>query len=460
VRTHRSSTQRGRVACGLATLVPVLLAGCGALDVWSGTDQELQTIEQRRVAVARLERTPGSFRKTVRTEKEVDAALAKAPTSALVVKTVMRRNPDVRAALERWTEATSVIPQATAYQDPRVTFRYRGPTRSSSVEVTQAIPFPGKLTAQGQAALAKARAGRLDYEELQNALAALATGGLYGVYLRRRELKVLEENLTLLDRFVEIARALFGAGKASQQDVLKAEVERSTLKAQAAVAARRVDVALAGLNALLDRPPGSALGPVAEPKIPKARFDRPDLYVRALERRPELLAAIERAYGADAELRRARLEYLPDFVVGAGYDRNRRIPDDGATAMVGVRVPFWLGRIGAAVDEAEARSRRRRNEIESVRNRVLLEVKTAAALADAAAQEAAILDGETVPQARQAIEVAEAEYQAGRIEFLSLVDAERLLLQADLARYRALAELETRQADLTRAVGEKEHMEP
>jgi outer membrane protein TolC len=70
-----------------------------------------------------------------------------------------------------------------------------------------------------------------------------------------------------------------------------------------------------------------------------------------------------------------------------------------------------------------------------------------------ASERAALLRTSLVPQSTQALDVARVGYQSDRGDFLDIIDNQRMLAEARLAYYAALADLEAARADLERAVG-------
>jgi outer membrane protein TolC len=72
---------------------------------------------------------------------------------------------------------------------------------------------------------------------------------------------------------------------------------------------------------------------------------------------------------------------------------------------------------------------------------------------ESAAERAALLRTSVVPQSAQALDVSRVGYQADRGDFLDIVDNQRMVAEARLGYYRALADLEQARADLERAVG-------
>jgi outer membrane protein TolC len=100
----------------------------------------------------------------------------------------------------------------------------------------------------------------------------------------------------------------------------------------------------------------------------------------------------------------------------------------------------------AAVEAARARKR-------AVENAIRLAVQDAYVRVKSAEQRAALLRTSVVPQSDQTLQVSRAAYQTDRVDFLDLIDNQRVLLDAQLDYYRALSDLEQAMADLDRAVG-------
>ncbi len=58
-----------------------------------------------------------------------------------------------------------------------------------------------------------------------------------------------------------------------------------------------------------------------------------------------------------------------------------------------------------------------------------------------------------IPQAEQSLRAAEIGYQAGQVDFLNLIDSQRVLLDFNLANYRAISDFGINVAELERVVG-------
>lgn len=275
------------------------------------------------------------------------------------------------------------------------------------------------------------------------------------LFVTRKEIDIHLANVDLLRQFADISEAKYTTGRISQQDVLKAVVELSKIHNDLVMLDERAQIAEAELNTLLDRAPDAPIGPLGQPRERVTLPASSELQRIAVERQPELRAAELEVQRGEAALSLARREYKPDFLFGGGYmlmPRDR----DAWTATFGITwptAPWSRGRLDARVAEATADIESTRARQRAVANAVRLAVQEAYVRVNAAGQRAALLRTSIVPQSEQTLEVSRAAYQTDQVDFLALIDNQRVLLDVQLSYYRALSDLEQALADLERAVG-------
>lgn len=179
---------------------------------------------------------------------------------------VVARNPEIQAAHQRWVAATAGIPQAQTLPDPRVNLSYQNVTeREGMYGVSQELPFPGKLRLRG--AVATREAERLEQEYLATRLRIIARlkETYFDLHLVHKSLAVVEKNKRLLQDFASTATARYGVGRATQQDVFRAQTEISRVLVRLATLEQRKESLRADINRLLNRSPFNPLG--APPEI-------------------------------------------------------------------------------------------------------------------------------------------------------------------------------------------------
>ncbi len=274
------------------------------------------------------------------------------------------------------------------------------------------------------------------------------------LFLARRDMDIHHANLNLLRQVVDVSEAKYISGGRSQHDSLKAVVELSRLYEHFVLLGEQERLAQARLNTLLDRAPDAPVGVLMEPKEEVSLPPLADLQRLALDQ-PDLRLARLAVERAEAVLAAERQETKPDFFVKGGYMLMPSLPDSW-TATVGITwptAPWSGGKLTARINEAEA-------DVETVRARytytesaVRLAVDTAYVRAQAARERVALLRTSIVPQTDHMLEVSRVAYQTNQADLLTVIDNQRLLLDAERSFYRALNDLEQARADLERAVG-------
>src|SRR5262249_15321726 len=93
-------------------------------------------------------------------------------------------------------------------------------------------PFPGKLTLASEEAKREADSERQKYQSVILELTARLKVAYYEWLAVNKAIELTRKNRDLLIRFEEIARNRYSVGKGLQQDVLKAQLDVSTLEQQ------------------------------------------------------------------------------------------------------------------------------------------------------------------------------------------------------------------------------------
>jgi outer membrane protein TolC len=273
--------------------------------------------------------------------------------------------------------------------------------------------------------------------------------------IARRATEIHLASVDVLRQFADASTLKYSAGRSSQHDVLKSVVELSRLHDDLVMHEESAAMAAARLNTLLDRNPETPIGPLDEPRDEITLPASADLQRLAIQQQPELRSAqlgVERAQAALAVVERER---KPDFFVGGGYMLMPR--EAGAwTASVGMtwpNAPWSRGRLDAQKAEATADLEAAAAQTRVVERQIRQAVHEAYVRVQAAGQRAGLLRTTIVPQSEQTLEVSRVAYQADRLDFLSLIDSQRTLLDARLNYFRALSDRELALADLSRAIG-------
>ena len=321
--------------------------------------------------------------------------------------------------------------------------------------VNQELPGRGKRTLRAAAAEADVAMSGNDIAVRARQLVGEVKGAYAEVFVARRAIDIFSDNLSLLRQMADVSQAKYSTGRISQQDVLKPVVELSMIHDQIITFGERRDIATARLNTLLDRPPDAPIGALAEPREQAALPSADALQRLAFERQPELKGTELAIDKARADLAVVKQEYKPDFSVQAGYMLTPR-DTDAVMARVGIswpNAPWARGGIAARVSEATAAVAAADARRQATVNAVRLAVQEGYIRVQSAQRHASLLRTTIVPQSQQTLDVSRVAYQTDRVDFLALIDNQRVLLEAQLEYVRALSDIEQAFADLERAVG-------
>ena len=374
------------------------------------------------------------------------------------------RNPEL-IALRRQFESTRFRPaeqrslgppmlEAQIWQWPINTLNPAN-TNMYMFMASQEIPGSGKRALRVAAAEKQSQLAAAD-------IAVRAQQILNGVkqrytelFLARLAIDIHLASAGVLRQLADISQAKYATGRISQQDVLKAVVELSRLHDDLITFDQQADLAAARLNTLLGRAPESPIGPLTEPREYTLTAPVGELQRLAIDHQPELQRMRVEVERTQAELAVTRQDYKPDYSIQAGYLLMPGMTDSWL-AKIGVtwpRAPWSRGAIDARVGEASAKVETAEAQLHAMETAVRLSVQDAYIRVKAAEQRASLLRTTVLPQSRQTLEVSRIGYQTGRLDFLSLVDNERVVLAAELNYARSLSDLEQAAADLEQAIG-------
>jgi outer membrane protein TolC len=385
-----------------------------------------------------------------------------------VILYALDHNPRIQAARYRLLAAEAAERAAGWLPDPAFAWTHNFEelqTRNGPVEdvfsLTQRFPYWGKLSLERDAASARSRVQREDVLVAQLEVIRDVQRAYFAIHLTAEEIDINERTTRILERFVRIAQRKVAAGKGGQPDILLAEIELARLENERIDLLQRLETDKALLNTILDRSPGAHLPAV---DLPDRGYqeDVDELIAWMLEHLPDLERHRHVIEENRSRLRLARLRYVPDLTVGVTYSSVGRSPvpggavesgEDAVGATAGVNVPLWFPKYSA---EAGAARRMVDASVASLAGAELMSVYRVLELhvrVETALRQVKLLDVRILPNARQALRVLESGYEAGTVDFLKLLDAERALERFELELERARTELEKRRADLERAVG-------
>ncbi len=378
------------------------------------------------------------------------------------IASALARNPEVLAAQKRYEAALQRPAQERSLPDPRLSMGYASnggplpgqglgtaPTANIGVMLSQEIPYPGKLRLRGEIAATEASAEYQQYLALQLAVRSRVVQAyhtLHHAYVMR---ELLEQGKEQMTRAIRVSELRYAAGKAPQQDILKAHTQLSLLEARLVQADQERRTAAAELNALMARPQDTEVGIPADSAVQTLPLTLEELLARAQQAAPDLARARKLIQRGELSVNLARKEFHPDYTVSAGYYNM-----GGMAPMYEARVeiPLPIHTAGrqrpALTGQVQLLSEARRN-FEAAGQNLEFHVRETYAAAETALRLAGLYADTILPQSELAIESSLAAYQTGAGDFLGVlgniqtrIDAESQAHEQELNYALAVARLE------------------
>jgi len=285
----------------------------------------------------------------------------------------------------------------------------------------------------------------------------------YDLLLAEQQLKLAGRFVELNEQLLQVARDRFEAGDIPELELNLARVEVARSRGRQAQAQREVEPRRLTLLSLMGLPPDSdvAIAGALERHAFSARIE--DLKALALARRPDLLALAVEKEKADAAIRLAESEGIPNVTASLSLEREESSLDVGdITAkdrdkLVGLKlsVPLPLfDRNQAGKKEAITWRASAENRYASARKNIERSVEAAFSRLMSTGISLSIYDKDIFPQLEENLRLTLEAYRLGEVGFLSVIEEQRKFLEVNEGYLSGLHEWNTSMSRLTAAAGE------
>ncbi len=390
---------------------------------------------------------PGAAHERVTLQQAVDRALA--------------THPALAAAGYAVSASEGAVDQARRLRNPEAAFLTEDVRRDRAMTAQLNIPLElgGKRAARTRAAeLARDAAGQ-DAAVLAAELRADVTRAFFDLSIAQERLRLAQASDALAAQAEAAAVRRVQAGKVSPVEQTKATVARAgaaielrDARAELLVAQRALS-AFWGVAAAVPEADGSA------ETLPAVPPEAHSVLAAATAAEPAALASTPRALRArlEVEHRQAlanveRSKRVPDITLSVGAKR-----DSGANAnmaVLGISVPLPLfDRNQGNLLEAQRLADKAAEDYRALRLEQAAALSQDIARLDAARQAVQALRQDVLPGAGRAYDAARIGFEAGKFNFLDVLDAQRTLFQARAQYLAALSRAHQAAAGIDRILG-------
>jgi len=377
-------------------------------------------------------------------------------------------NAGLKAAFEQWKAAIEEVPQARSLPDPRFTYGHFieevetrvGPQRNK-FGISQMFPWFGKIEARTRAAGATAEAARRRYEAKKLKLFFEVKDAFHEYVYLARAIEIARENLELIEDFEQVALTKYIGAATGHPDVVRAQVELAQLEDRLRTLEGLRALVVARLDAVLNRRSTEPPPWPTREQQDAVGIERRRIRQLLLARNPELQALDFDIESARSRVELAKKKFYPDIGVGVDWIRTddafmpgtRDSGKDPVMLTLSLNLPVWRKSYEAAEIQARAIARKTRLEKTQMENTLIARVERVLYDYEDSQRKQRLYGDILIPKAQELIGASESAYQGGTIDFLSLIDAQRTLLNFELLNERAVTDNRQKLAELEMLVG-------
>jgi outer membrane protein TolC len=391
-----------------------------------------------------------------------------------VLQEAEQNNPQIQAARQEWRAAQQVPTQVSTLPDPQFQLQqvnvgsprpFAGYTNSNfayvGLGVSQDLPYPGKLRLKGEIAKRDADVSQQQVESVRRSVLAGVKAAYFQLAYLSNTLGILESDGELLEQTEKAADARYRSGMGNQQDLLRAQLERTKLLREITMHHLEVAKVQAQLKELLNRPQSTTDIEPADLSETALPYTYDELLAATKAQNPQIAGAEKMIEKQKLDVDLAHKDFYPDFNLQYMWQRTDPAQYRAYYEFsVGVRVPIYRSRKQRPeLAQAEAELSRSHSELEVQSQQAASELKVQYETAQKTAELLKIYKEGLLPQARAGFQAGIAAYQNNRQDFESLLSSFLDVLHLDEEYWQNTAEREMALARLEQLTGMSLHDE-
>lgn len=320
--------------------------------------------------------------------------------------------------------------------------------------LAQSIPWFGKLDLQSEVARAQAR-GASRQTAVTWADLSVKIKSAYAIdYYLSDNIRLTREMLDLTRNLENIARTRYANGLGAQQEVIRAQLEKTDLQTQLIDLNNEQHHAHVRLNVLLSRPANAELAAPQQLRALPAAAQLDSLADKLRANNPGLQVA---EISIDEARKNRELIYknrYPGITLGIApnqYGNTLRSWD----MMVEFNIPLQQASRRSQEGEAEAKLAASTSRRRQLLDQLLSALSESISSLEAASNTDAIITTSLLPQSELNFQSALSGYTNGRTDFATLLDAQRQILKVRSLHFKAQYDAQLQLAEIERLTGEE-----
>lgn len=375
-----------------------------------------------------------------------------------LINQALQVSPKLKMLKEKYNASESRIEINSNLTDPMLSVGLMNlPTNSFSFSqepmtgliagLSQAFPFPGKLGSVADVAEKDAEIVTKEIADSRNEISKIISQNYWELVFVRKAIDVAYESKRLLKDIAEVVRANYSVSKASQQNLLKVELEITNITDRIEEMKSKENSLISMINAQLLRDAQSYVHTNDLSSFEYLRITQAKLDSLARSYRPFLegiqLAKQKAVLMEDL----ARYDYYPNFNLSVAYTYRDEIAatntplNDFLSFAIGISLPLnYGGKVSSKVEEAEAMQNMYEQQYQASLQMLNGTFGASVAKLSTLQERIKLIEEAQLPQAEQTFAASLSSYQVAQIDFINVVDAQNKLYQVETNLYRLKSE--------------------
>ena len=385
----------------------------------------------------------------------------------LYIQKAQENNPVVKLAYNQWKSAETSIAVAKGLPNPTVSVGYflesvetaAGP-QQYKIGLMQKFPFLGKRGLQGKIQASKAENSYYKYVGHQLKLNHAVRSTWYDYYYLARVTELTEQNFKLIQNWDGVIRSKYVTARTGHPDLIKTQIELIQLEDELFTLENKKIPILERLRSLLNDPSLTDIVVPDSLSFELVQLDASSIKEQILKNNTSALGANANIEMQKFRIKRSKLNWMPD--IGLGIESIATGEKDGSlvsgkdplVAKLSLDIPIWFRKTNAeiasanyALNGAEAQAVSIQNELKTKLEIVLFDLEESS-------RQIRLYKDVLIPKGLESLGASEIAYRGDKIEFISLVDAQRRLLKFQMKYDKALVDYLKAKSKLTVLTGE------
>ena len=371
-----------------------------------------------------------------------------------LIDQVLKVSPELKMLRSKYSASENRINENSNLPDPTLTLGFANlpinsfsftqePMTGKIIGLSQAIPFPGKLGSLAEVSEKDAEIIKQEINDARNEIVKNVSQNYYELIYARKALLIERESKNLLQKISEVVNANYTVLKASQQNILKVQLEITGINDKIEELKSKENSTAAILNSYLLRNQDSQVYTDSLPEIKYHTLTQTQLDSLAIQNRSFLIGIELAKEKAQLQEKLSKYDFYPNFNLSVQYSQRDKIAktntplDDFFSFMVGISLPLnYGGKVTSKIDESAAIQNMYEEQYQMSIQMLNGNFGSSISKLNSLKERIKLINEALLPQAQHTYSSSLSSYQVGEVDFINVIDAQNKLFQIETNLYR------------------------